>query len=999
MTRRSSLVVPFLFAVTLVLPQTGHGGSTDLALFTAGSGSAPPNILIMLDSSGSMNDRPSGCWSCPRKRDTAEQALADLVTQVNPPDGNGGYIENVRFGLFVFGRGSSGYGSGRLLVPIADNNTAAMLASIPNTNETSVGTPLGVVLTDMGRYYAGDRGWGSLPVFGPAFDSTLEPSVPSPIDLECRPSFVIAMSDGLPNQDNPSKYGDNPSNPGSPAFCGTIGDADGDNEESICNQDDDWIDDVAHVMYRTDFAPEIPGLQNITVHTVGFDVDPQVLKDAAANGGGIYSTSSDYDSLVQAFVAVTRAIFDGLASFSGPAVPSSRTQGEGGFYYSYFKPNSSDGLWKGVLKAFGLNANGEIVDANGTVILSSGTGVIDPNTPGFWEAGTVLKSNSSRSLFTTKNGARTDFDSSFIDESDLALSSSEISTYPNYNAPGVAISTTSQLQDALVDYLHGKDAFDKDGDTNTGEMRDVVLGDIFHSGPILVGRPTTIHEVEDGFGPSATSDTFLYRYGLRDQVLYAGANDGMLHAFHAGTAGDNPATPGEIEADYYDHGTGQELFGYIPGILLPTIKMIPRNIPRTYYYVDGSPAVADVWLGATHDYANPKSADEWATVLVVGMREGGEGYLALDVTDPSATFGAHGPYPKLLWEFSHSNLGEAWSEPILTRVRIAGGSGLGDRCGHNDGDGDCREQWVAIFGGGYRPDGNPNDASYVDSPGSASWSNKGKGIFMVSLDTGQVIASATFDASDTSANGLGNMKYAFPSSPAVLDYDFDGFADVVYIGDLGGQVWKWDLSSVGSDSDSDGLVDNWPTGVFFRAYTASAWSSGPSHYHSRFYVIRDNYPTGPSAVGSVLYEDSLTDVTNPPASPDPADPGFFIRGQDGEKFVTEHIIFAGQVITTSYHPTSIAKSDPCAPGGKGTAFLHVFDVVSGVGFFADASAPTGQSRRITVGHGLPTAPNLSLSGDSGDRLFVKTSSGAVTAVTPPGSGAPPVSVIYWRQVF
>jgi type IV pilus assembly protein PilY1 len=612
------------------------------------------------------------------------------------------------------------------------------------------------------------------------------------------------------------------------------------------------------------------------------------------------------------------------------------------------------------------------------------------------------------------------FNTGNVDPTDLGLASDE-----------------TDLRNAVVNYVHGKDAFDEDEDSNITELRDAVLGDIFHSSPILVGSPTTIHDLEEGFGPASSADTFLNRYGLRNQVLYAGANDGMLHAFEAGTAGDNPATV-EPESDYYDIGTGAELFGYVPGTLLPTLKMIPNNKPRTYYYVDGPPSVADAWLGASHDYANPRTADEWATVLVVGMREGGESYLALDVTDPSAAFGAHGPYPKFLWEFTNSRLAEAWSEPIITRVRVDGGSGLGDQCGHDDGDGDCREQWVAIFGGGYRQAANPNSGTYISDPSSGGWSDKSKAIFMVSLDTGQVLAEVVFDPTDASANGPGNMKYAFPSTPAVLDHDFDGFADVVYIGDLGGQIWKWDISSVGEDTDVDGKLDSWPSGVFFRAYTNAAWSSGPGHYHSfffppaatlvkgklvlafgtgerehlsyagtdastaennRFYIVRDEIPIGAGAFASVMYEDSLTNVTNPTASPDPADSGFFIIADDGEKFVTEHLIFAGKVITTSYDPDSSAPVDPCLGGGGGTAFLHIFDLISGQGFFADASASTGMSRRMSIGNGMPTAPQLSLSGQGGDRLFVKTSSGVLTSMVPPGSSAPPISIIYWRQVF
>jgi type IV pilus assembly protein PilY1 len=39
----------------------------------------------------------------------------------------------------------------------------------------------------------------------------------------------------------------------------------------------------------------------------------------------------------------------------------------------------------------------------------------------------------------------------------------------------------------------------------------------------------------------------------------------------------------------------------------------------------------------------------WKTILVGGLNKGGKAYYALDITDPAS--------PKLLWEFTHSNLG------------------------------------------------------------------------------------------------------------------------------------------------------------------------------------------------------------------------------------------------------------------------------------------------------------------------------------------------------
>ena len=53
-----------------------------------------------------------------------------------------------------------------------------------------------------------------------------------------------------------------------------------------------------------------------------------------------------------------------------------------------------------------------------------------------------------------------------------------------------------------------------------------------------------------------------------------------------------------------------------------------------------------------------------------------------------------------------------------------------------------------------------------------------------------------------------------------------------YIGDLGGQMWKWDIHTPGADSDSDGLLD-WPAGVFFESEPVT-FASGTVHYRSIF---------------------------------------------------------------------------------------------------------------------------------------------------------------------
>ncbi|TMA23040.1 MAG: hypothetical protein E6J87_25645 [Deltaproteobacteria bacterium] len=181
-----------------------------------------------------------------------------------------------------------------------------------------------------------------------------------------------------------------------------------------------------------------------------------------------------------------------------------------------------------------------------------------------------------------------DWNATNVTESDLALNSGEISAYPGYPANGV--NTTAKLQTAVIGYIQGKDGFDQDGDLNFTEMRPAVLGDIFRSNVLFVGSPTTQLAAEPGYAD------FLTDYGHRDRVVYAGANDALLHGFAAG-AWWNPA-----DASAFNSGTGAELFGYVPGALLPVAKLTARDIDAQGNrlvpgFLDGALVAADAWLG------------------------------------------------------------------------------------------------------------------------------------------------------------------------------------------------------------------------------------------------------------------------------------------------------------------------------------------------------------------------------------------------------------------
>jgi hypothetical protein len=295
----------------------------------------------------------------------------------------------------------------------------------------------------------------------------------------------------------------------------------------------------------------------------------------------------------------------------------------------------------------------------------------------------------------------------------------------------------------LVDFVRGTGRYWK-------------LGDINHSSPVVVGPPE-----EDATSMGSGYAEFKLAQAERTKVIYAGANDGMIHCF--------------------DIATGEELWAYIPYNLLTKLyKMRPRDAVthQRYFlrdvFVDGSPSVADVKIGSN-----------WRTVLVCGQGAGyGSGpanyYFALDITSPTN--------PTPLWEMTQTNMGETWSVPAIGKVNHSG-----------------TERWVAIMGSGYD---NLPIATPTNSPVT------GNRVYVVRLDNGVIIngTSGAAIAANSNTNNNTTMsgwkrsyKYtdivnAVPGSPTAVDTDNDGLTDLAYIGDLDGHLYRMDFSGANPSS-------------------------------------------------------------------------------------------------------------------------------------------------------------------------------------------------------
>ncbi len=194
------------------------------------------------------------------------------------------------------------------------------------------------------------------------------------------------------------------------------------------------------------------------------------------------------------------------------------------------------------------------------------------------------------------------------------------------------------------------------------------MGDIINSTPVVVGKPPFYYPFDDYMKfMQKYSNPYYSGATPRESMIYIGANDGSLHA---------------IDLEY-----GIERWAFIPPSM--HYKLSQAQLDPLYdrcdagychqYYVDGSPIVADVFdlFGGT--------GEEWRTVLVVGEREGGEAYFALDVTTGN-DFG-HADPTKFLWEFTDTELGQTWSNPSIERVAVKNST--------------TDTAWGTYFGSGY----------------------------------------------------------------------------------------------------------------------------------------------------------------------------------------------------------------------------------------------------------------------------------------------------------
>ncbi len=227
------------------------------------------------------------------------------------------------------------------------------------------------------------------------------------------------------------------------------------------------------------------------------------------------------------------------------------------------------------------------------------------------------------------------------------------------------------IKDLPLDLIGQIDACDTDGD----DMADAfVMGDIFHASPVAISGPSNFtYFANDQCGPAQRLDIpnncvsptdlavdedrgyrrFAADHVWRRRMLAAPTNDGQLHVFDTGLRQlvDNDfTTTANDTVELFNDGSGNELFAYMPRMVLTALKEQVDGEDHVYS-MDGTITVADVFIDpGDGDGGSATELDRaWRTVLVSGLREGGDiypdangvdyfksGYYALDITQPDA---------------------------------------------------------------------------------------------------------------------------------------------------------------------------------------------------------------------------------------------------------------------------------------------------------------------------------------------------------------------------
>jgi type IV pilus assembly protein PilY1 len=592
----------------------------------------------------------------------------------------------------------------------------------------------------------------------------------SPITERCQKNYAIVVTDGYPTNDNtypnndpddlttilPDWDGLAPAttvadftNSTIPQFSDGFSPLVGNGEGASL-----FLDDMAKFAFDIDFrrspitagsnggASDSSGVsfdatdytqQNLVTFAVGFAVDNQMLQDAAFYGDGTYFQASNSAGLTTALTGALTDIQGRTSASASVAASSGFVSSDTGIYFGRY----NSGTASGQLLYYKIDpVTGQLI--------TTGSGPAGS----IWDAGAVLPATAGRNIYSFNGTKPVSFKWSAT-PSATTLTAAQFAT----------LGANANDEEKVLNYIRGDQSCEtlSVATCNFGakDLRDRVsrLGTIVNSQPLFVGPPTNLYP--DKWGDGSTSipencsgceySTFINKTvnKTRKNMVYFGANDGMLHGI--------------------DAVTGVEQFAYIPAETISNLSNYTSTSYSHEFYVDGSANVIDAFVGG--------NSGNWVSILVGSLNKGGQGVFALDVTNPND----FGSVTKVgLWEFTDAvdaDLGFTYGRPAIVRM-------------HNG-------QWAAIFGNGYNNSiaTNASDTN-VSTTGHSS-------LFIVFLEgptgAGGVWQAGDYVKIDTEQGTVGTPNGIASVTP--VDIDGDKIADYVYGGDLLGNMWKFDVTS------------------------------------------------------------------------------------------------------------------------------------------------------------------------------------------------------------
>jgi type IV pilus assembly protein PilY1 len=707
--------------------------------------------------------------------------------------------------------------------------------------------------------------------------------------------------------------------------------------------------------------------------------DPTALDDlwhAAVNGRGQFFSAADPDSVVESLTTALAGVNARVASAAAAATSNLEPVAGDNFAYTASYKTLE---WIGELEAKEIDLTTGNV---GTTPVWSARAKLDNKTGAACDNRDIrlFRSGATNNLVNfTWNTQTCDASKNPTGAATTGLNASEqaffgatqvadLSQYPDMTNGILPLLSVNQRGLAaganMVNFLRGhrgREAFETDSQ-QLYRTRTAVLGDIVNAQPVFARAPFADYQ-DTGYAGFKSSNT------NRTPMVYVAANDGMLHAFYAGTNTTDPLG-------------GEERWAFIPTMVVPNLYKLADNNYGTLhrYSVDGTPTIADVFDPS----ASPTAPNYgWKTILVGGLNAGGKGYYALDVTDPAN--------PKGLWEFKHNT----------TCLSPVTGQSSDCHLGYSFGNPQIGKladgRWVVFVTSGY---------NNVNSPAAT-----GDGIgylYVLNALTGQIIYKiSTSTGSAATPSGLGKIN------TFVLDTVLNNTVQHLYGVDLLGNVWRFEvnasqtatrLTTVTDASNNPQPITTKPELAEFgsppvaHVFVSSGKYIGASDLASTqsqsVWAIKDtgSYPvaTPRSTLSRLTITNSgdglnrsiacATNCTN--------NGGWFADLPDsGERVNVDMKLQLGTLVVAS----NVPQNNACNIGGY--SWLNFFDARNGLQIAGSANFGSKLSESLAVGINVVRLPD-------GRTVVIATTSDASqqTAEAPIPAGDPQGRRTSWREL-